>query len=111
VQPRVAVFGKKDYQQLMIIRQMCQQFQLPVEIMAHETVREEDGLAISSRNRMLTDKERMMSPQLYHQLCLMLDRVMAGETDCYWFYPVFNSKQRVVFWCVYYMVYRRYRDL
>src|SRR5690625_2895701 len=51
VQPRVAVFGKKDYQQLMIIRQMCQQFQLPVEIMAHETVREEDGLAISSRNR------------------------------------------------------------
>src|SRR5690625_6468365 len=65
----------------MIIRQMCQQFQLPVEIMAHETVREEDGLAISSRNRMLTDKERMMAPQLYQQLCLMRDRIMAGETD------------------------------
>ena len=49
VQPRVAVFGKKDYQQLMVIRNMCRQFQLPVEILAHETVRAEDGLALSSR--------------------------------------------------------------
>src|SRR5690606_21299939 len=50
VQPRVAVFGKKDYQQLMIVRNMCRQFQLPVDIVAHETVRAEDGLALSSRN-------------------------------------------------------------
>src|SRR5690606_7471117 len=58
VQPRVAVFGKKDYQQLMIVRNMCRQFQLPVDIVAHETVRAEDGLALSSRNRYLTPAER-----------------------------------------------------
>jgi pantoate--beta-alanine ligase len=49
VQPRVAVFGKKDYQQWMIVRNMCRQFCLPTEIIAHETVREDDGLAMSSR--------------------------------------------------------------
>jgi len=111
VQPRVAVFGKKDYQQLMIIRQMCQQFQLPVEIMAHETVREEDGLAISSRNRMLTDKERMMAPQLYQQLCLMRDRVMAGETDLQRVEHDANAKLSAAGWRVDYMVFRRQRDL
>ena len=53
VQPRVAVFGKKDYQQLMIVRQMCHQFALPTEVIAAETVRDADGLALSSRNRFL----------------------------------------------------------
>src|SRR3546814_17106498 len=50
VQPSVAVFGKKDYQQLMVVRNMCRQFQLPVNILAHETVRDPDGLALSSRS-------------------------------------------------------------
>lgn len=68
VQPRVAVFGKKDYQQLMIVRSMCRQFQLPVEILAHETVRADDGLALSSRNRYLTPEERAEAPQLYATL-------------------------------------------
>jgi pantoate--beta-alanine ligase len=68
VQPRVAVFGKKDYQQLMIVRSMCRQFQLPVEILAHETVRAEDGLALSSRNRYLSPEERAEAPQLYATL-------------------------------------------
>lgn len=58
VQPRVAVFGKKDYQQLMVVRNMCRQLQLPVEILAHETVRADDGLALSSRNRYLSEAER-----------------------------------------------------
>ena len=58
VQPRVAVFGKKDYQQLMVVRNMCRQFQLPVEVLAHETVRAEDGLALSSRNGYLSDADR-----------------------------------------------------
>ena len=58
VQPKVAVFGKKDYQQLMVVRQMVRQFQLPVEILAHETVREEDGLAMSSRNARLSTSAR-----------------------------------------------------
>ena len=58
VQPRVAVFGKKDYQQLMIVRNMCRQFALPTEIIPHETVRDTDGLALSSRNRFLSEAER-----------------------------------------------------
>src|ERR1700688_5126626 len=60
VHPRVAVFGKKDYQQLMIVRNMCRQFCLPTEIIAHETVREDDGLALSSRNRFLSEAERRL---------------------------------------------------
>jgi len=64
VQPRVAIFGKKDYQQLMIIRQMAHQFALPVEIVAGETVRADDGLALSSRNAYLSDAERAEAPHL-----------------------------------------------
>lgn len=64
VQPKVAVFGKKDYQQLMIIRQMAQQFALPVDIVAGETIRAEDGLALSSRNGYLSKEERAEAPQL-----------------------------------------------
>lgn len=64
VQPKVAVFGKKDYQQLMIIRQMAQQFALPVDIVAGETIRADDGLALSSRNGYLSEEERAEAPQL-----------------------------------------------
>ena len=64
VQPNAAVFGKKDYQQLMIIRQMAQQFALPVDIVAGETIRAEDGLALSSRNSFLSTEERKEAPQL-----------------------------------------------
>jgi pantoate--beta-alanine ligase len=64
VQPKVAVFGKKDYQQLMIIRQMAQQFALPVDIVAGETIRADDGLALSSRNGYLSEEERVEAPQL-----------------------------------------------
>lgn len=111
VQPRVAVFGKKDYQQLMIIRQMCQQFQLPVEIIAHETVREEDGLAMSSRNRMLTDEERRMAPQLYQQLCEMRDRAMAGENDLQRIEREATETLNALGWRVDYLAFRRQRDL
>lgn len=77
VQPKVAVFGKKDYQQLMIIRQMAQQFSLPVEIVAGETVRADDGLALSSRNGYLTKEERAEAPQL--QLVLQALRLQLLE--------------------------------
>ena len=68
VQPRVAVFGKKDYQQLMIIRQMAHQFALPVEIVAGETIRADDGLALSSRNAYLNAVERTEAPHLQTSL-------------------------------------------
>jgi pantoate--beta-alanine ligase len=68
VQPKVAVFGKKDYQQLMIIRNMSKQFALPTEIIAAETWRADDGLALSSRNGYLSEAERQEAPILYQTL-------------------------------------------
>jgi len=76
VQPRVAVFGKKDYQQLMIVRQMASQFALPVEIVPAETIRAEDGLALSSRNIYLSEAERSEAPALQRQLNAMRDEVL-----------------------------------
>jgi pantoate--beta-alanine ligase len=81
VQPRVAVFGKKDYQQLMVVRNMCRQFQLPVEILAHETVRDTDGLALSSRNIYLQPAERSEAPFLYAVLHKLREQVLAGQSD------------------------------
>ena len=76
VQPRVAVFGKKDYQQLMIVRQMASQFALPVEIVPAETIRAEDGLALSSRNIYLSSSERAEAPALQRQLSAMREQVL-----------------------------------
>jgi pantoate--beta-alanine ligase len=81
VQPRVAVFGKKDYQQLMIVRQMCNQFALPTDIIAAETVRDADGLALSSRNRFLQAAERAEAPRLAAELNRVRDAVLAGNRD------------------------------
>jgi pantoate--beta-alanine ligase len=76
VQPRVAVFGKKDYQQLMIVRQMASQFALPVDIVPAETIRAEDGLALSSRNIYLSESERAEAPELQRQLNVMREQVL-----------------------------------
>ena len=64
VQPRIAVFGKKDYQQLMVVRRMAQQLALPTDIVAGDTARAEDGLALSSRNMYLSEAERAEAVQL-----------------------------------------------
>jgi pantoate--beta-alanine ligase len=74
VQPAVAVFGKKDYQQLFIVRGMVAQLELPIRIVAGETVREADGLALSSRNAYLTPEERAEAPRLHR----LLKEVAAG---------------------------------
>jgi pantoate--beta-alanine ligase len=81
VQPRVAVFGKKDYQQLMIIRNMSKQFALPTEIIAAETFRAADGLALSSRNGYLSADERNEAPMLYQTLNQVADEVRSGHLD------------------------------
>ena len=79
VQPKVAVFGKKDYQQLMVIRQMCRQLALPVDIVPAETVRAEDGLALSSRNGYLSTEERAEAVQLIQTLKEVQDKVLQGK--------------------------------
>ena len=81
VQPHVAIFGKKDYQQLAIIRQMTRQFNLPIEIVGAETMRAVDGLALSSRNQYLTETERAVAPTLYRALQDVAARLVAGEKD------------------------------
>ena len=81
VQPRVAVFGKKDYQQLMIVRNMSKQFALPTEIIAAETFRADDGLALSSRNMYLSTVERAEAPTLFKTLNQVADEVRAGQLD------------------------------
>ena len=85
VQPRVAVFGKKDYQQLMIVRRMAHQFALPVDIVPAETVRADDGLALSSRNVYLTNEERAEAPELYRTLHQVrqdvLETVLQGQAS------------------------------
>lgn len=81
VQPQVALFGKKDYQQLHIIRQMVEQLNLPVRIVGGETVRATDGLALSSRNQYLGEAERTEASFLYRILQDMRSSIMKGERD------------------------------
>ena len=81
VQPRVAVFGKKDYQQLMIIRRMVSQFALPIEMVAGETERATDGLALSSRNAYLSATERAEAVHLSQALQRIAQAVRSGHPD------------------------------
>jgi pantoate--beta-alanine ligase len=78
VQPRCAVFGEKDYQQLLVIRQMVRQFALPTEIVAAPTCRAEDGLALSSRNGYLSSDERREAVELSRLLARMGEQARAG---------------------------------
>jgi pantoate--beta-alanine ligase len=81
VRPDAAVFGKKDRQQLKVVRGMVQQFNLPIAIVAGETVRAPDGLALSSRNGYLTPDQRAEAPRLYATLRSIADAIAAGRTD------------------------------
>ena len=81
VQPDFAVFGKKDRQQLKLVRGMVQQFNLPIQIVPGETVRADDGLALSSRNNYLSPVERTEAPRLYRTLREVADAIASGRTD------------------------------
>jgi pantoate--beta-alanine ligase len=81
VRPDVAVFGQKDAQQARIVGQMVRDLNVPVEVRVEPTVREADGLAMSSRNRYLSPEERAAAPGIYRALLATRDRFAAGEGD------------------------------
>ncbi|MFA5242827.1 MAG: pantoate--beta-alanine ligase [Sulfuricella sp.] len=81
VQPACAMFGKKDYQQIHIIRGLVREFDLPIQIVAGETSRAADGLALSSRNGYLTPEERAEAPRLYRNLQMIKEAVASGQSD------------------------------
>ncbi|WP_333876625.1 pantoate--beta-alanine ligase [Methylobacter sp.] len=79
VQPDVALFGLKDFQQLTVIRTMVRDLNIPVDIVGVETVREASGLAMSSRNGYLTSEEKTAAAKLYQSLCVARDAILAGQ--------------------------------
>ena len=81
MQPHLAVFGEKDYQQLQVIRRMVRDLNMDVEIVGHPIVREADGLAMSSRNVLLTAAERQAALSLSRSLCKAERLLRRGETS------------------------------
>jgi len=81
VQPDVAVFGQKDYQQLVIVRRMVADLHWPIKILAGQTQRDHDGLALSSRNRYLTDAEKPKAAALIETVSACRESLLAGDTD------------------------------
>jgi pantoate--beta-alanine ligase len=75
----IAMFGEKDYQQLMVVTRMARDLDLPIRVIGIETVREEDGLAMSSRNRFLSPANRAVAPVLYQTLRRTVDAMIAGD--------------------------------
>jgi len=111
VQPQVAVFGKKDYQQLRIIQNMVAQLALPITIVPGETSRADDGLALSSRNNYLSAAERMEAPRLYRMLKKAARSIASGARD----YPRLEQEAmaelRSYKWMPDYVAVRRQADL
>jgi pantoate--beta-alanine ligase len=81
VQPDLAIFGEKDFQQLAVIRKLVRDLNMSIQIMGEPTVRADDGLALSSRNNLLTDKQRESAPALYACLCDIASAIQGGERD------------------------------
>ncbi len=77
-QPTAAVFGEKDFQQLAVIRRMVRDLNFPIEIIGGPTVREEDGLAMSSRNAYLSEEERQQAPTIHHALSTVASQILRG---------------------------------
>lgn len=111
VRPQAAVFGKKDYQQLMIIRNMVREFALPIDIVPGETVRATDGLALSSRNGYLTDTERAEAPRLYRALEKIRRDIQAGERDLARLEQEAMVELRASSWIPQYVAVRKQLDL
>ncbi len=91
ITPNYAVFGAKDYQQLTIIRRMVRDLNMDVEIIAGEIIREDDGLAMSSRNAYLTKEERSLAPFIRKGLLLLAEKAKNGEQEAKSFYDIFTQ--------------------
>ena len=111
VQPQVAVFGKKDYQQLMLLRNMTRQLALPIDIVGGETVRADDGLVLSSRNGYLTPAERAEAPRLSRVLAKISADIKAGERDFLSLEKAARDELDSHGWCCNYIAIRRQSDL
>jgi pantoate--beta-alanine ligase len=111
VQPQVAIFGKKDYQQLAVIRQMATQFNLPIEIVGAETFRAPDGLALSSRNQYLSGEERTKATLLSQILSKVRDGLVAGEAGYAKLEREASAALAKAGWKVEYVSVRRQADL
>ncbi len=111
VQPDVAVFGKKDYQQLMVLRQMVRQMALPIEIVAGDTGRADDGLALSSRNGYLSDEERAQAVQISQTLKRIQQAVKSGTRDIAALEQAETEALAQRGWSVDYVTVRRRADL
>jgi len=110
VSPHAAIFGKKDYQQYVVLRDMVKQLALPVEIIPAETVRAEDGLALSSRNAYLSAPERAEAPRLHRILKEAREALRAGKRD----YAAIEARALAEFggkWAPDYVAIRRQSDL
>ncbi len=111
VQPDVAVFGKKDYQQLMVIRRMVDQLAMPIRILAGETERNADGLALSSRNGYLSEQQKQDALLLSRTLKAMIGRWQAGERDLDGIEADAMQALRDAGWAPDYLTLRRRHDL
>lgn len=111
VQPHTALFGKKDYQQLHIIRRMVAQLNLPTRIVGGETIRAADGLALSSRNQYLSEAERTQATFLYQTLQDMRRAILAGERDFERLQKVAVQTMEAAGWAVDYVSVRNQSDL
>lgn len=81
IQPNMAIFGEKDYQQLVVVKQLTQDLCFPIEILSGATVREDNGLALSSRNQYLSATERKIAPELYKELVSIAKNIAQGHLD------------------------------